>query len=180
MLDTDIICKFGRFGTSKGSILSNNQITCPTPNTKLNLEEIGEEPVKVEVAMNGQDFVTPKSVYFKFVGSKSPSNYGVAWFIAIIIGAIVLLFLLYFITKAFSGSEGGAGSAGAAGGSGVRGAANANAGVGLSGQKSYQGRPSESKLFPVLLSHTFRSLSKLEYGVKTLLEKREQIDTGRL
>ena len=152
MLDTDIVCKFGRFGSSKGSILSNNQITCPTPNTKLNLEEIGEEPVKVEVAMNGQDFVTPKSVYFKFVGSKSPSNYGIAWVIAIIIGAIVLLFLLYFISKAFSGSEGEVGNSGAAGGPGLRGGVNANANVGLSGQKPYQGRPSESKIFSGLLN----------------------------
>jgi len=81
-------------------------ISCPTPNTKLNLDEIGEEPVKMEVAMNGQDYMSTSSVYFKFVGSKSPSGYGITWIIAIIIGTIVLVFLIYFIIKAFSGSSG--------------------------------------------------------------------------
>jgi len=56
--------------------------------------------------MNGQDYVSSSSVYFKFVGSKSPSSYGITWIIAIIIGTIVLVFLIYFIIKAFSGSSG--------------------------------------------------------------------------
>lgn len=106
MLSTNIVCKFGRFGSSKGALISNTEITCPTPNTKLNLEEVGEEPVKVEVAMNGQDFATPNTVYFKFVGTKSPTNYGIIWILAIIIGAVVLIFLLYFISKAFAGTSG--------------------------------------------------------------------------
>lgn len=100
-LQQDIKCRFGRFGTSEGVLLSNNQISCPTPNTNLNLDEIGEEPVKVEVSLNGQDYSSNSNVYFKFIGSRSPSL-GITWIIGIIIGSVVLIFLIYYISTSFS------------------------------------------------------------------------------
>jgi len=100
-LQQDIKCRFGRFGTSEGVLLNGKQISCPTPNTNLNLDEIGEEPVKVEVSINGQDYSSSESVYFKFIGSRSPSL-GLTWIIAIIIGSVVLIFLIYYISTSFS------------------------------------------------------------------------------
>jgi len=102
-LQQDIKCRFGRFGTSEGVLLSKNKISCPTPNTNLNLDEIGEEPVKVEVSLNGQDYSSNSNVYFKFIGSRSPSL-GITWIIAIIIGSVVLIFLIYYISTSFSRS----------------------------------------------------------------------------
>ena len=82
-------------------MLNNKQISCPTPNTNLNLDEIGEEPVKVEVSINGQDYSSSNNVYFKFIGSRSPSL-GLTWILAIIIGSVVLIFLIYYISTSFS------------------------------------------------------------------------------
>jgi len=63
------------------------------------LSDISEETVNVEVAMNGHDFASG-TLTFKFIGSKS-SSHGFAWLIAVILGGLVLVGLLYLISKLF-------------------------------------------------------------------------------
>lgn len=101
LLDTEIACRFGRFGTSKGYLTTNKIITCPTPNSQVPSYEVGEEAVKLEVAINGQDFTTSENLNIKFYGTKSGFSRGVAWVIGIILGVIVLAGLIYLVSKVF-------------------------------------------------------------------------------
>ncbi len=98
-LTSNIECRFGRFGTTKGTLTNWNTITCPSPSTNMALSDISEESVNVEVAMNGRDFAST-TLTFKFIGSKS-SSHGFAWLIAVILGGLVLVGLLYLISRLF-------------------------------------------------------------------------------
>lgn len=70
------------------------------------LSDISEETVNVEVALNGNDFAQ-STLAFKFIGSKS-SSHGFAWLIAVILGGLVLVGLLYLISKLFQAPPPGA------------------------------------------------------------------------
>jgi len=100
-LDLDIICRFGRFGSTTGALIAHNQVGCPSPNTKVSLHEISEENVVLEISLNGQDFVKiPTS--FKFIGTNAyPSGHGFTWVMAIAVGIATLIIILYLFGKHF-------------------------------------------------------------------------------
>jgi len=102
LLDTDIVCKFGRFGSTAGALLAYNQIGCPSPNTVIPPQNVSEETVEIEVALNGQDFLQI-SIPFQFIGTKSKTSGSEAgWVMNIAIGGIMVIFVLYVLTRYYN------------------------------------------------------------------------------
>jgi hypothetical protein len=96
-----IACDFGSYGTSLGIYINTTAIQCLTPNTKLSLEDVAEDPVSFGVAINAQDF-TQNDLQYVFTGTKSTGGFGIIWLFAILIGACVLVGMLYVLSKLFS------------------------------------------------------------------------------
>ena len=69
-LELDIICKFGRFGTTSGALLAYNQVGCPTPTPRVDASSLSQETVQVEIALNGQDYLTVPTT-FTFTGNQN-------------------------------------------------------------------------------------------------------------
>jgi len=103
LLNTNIICRFGRFGSTSGALIANNQVACPSPSTRIAPEYLAEENVEIELALNGQDFIKV-SIPFRFVGTKPAGNNNnerTKWVLTVLMGGIVLVFILYVILRSF-------------------------------------------------------------------------------
>jgi len=99
-LDVDIVCRFGRFGTTSGALIDYDQIGCPSPNTRMEQTEIGAESVDFEISLNGQDFIK-YSKPFTFIGTKTTAQSSSAWMVMLLFGTATFFFLLFVITKSF-------------------------------------------------------------------------------
>jgi len=65
----------------------------------MSANDLMEETVTLQVSINGHDFTT-QNLEFTFYGTKT-TEHARAWFVAIVIGCLVLLLLLYLLYKAF-------------------------------------------------------------------------------
>jgi len=98
-MNYDIICKFGRFGSTVGALLAYNQIGCPTPKIT---EDIGQEMVDLEISLNGYDF-SKTYIPFKFIGTGYYTlNHGFTWAVSIFIGLAILVCILFVFVKALA------------------------------------------------------------------------------
>lgn len=104
-MNYDIICRFGRFGSTVGALIAHNQIGCPTPKIT---EDIGQEMIELEFSLNGYDF-SKTYIPFKFIGTgyyNVPT--GFTWAASIFIGLAVLVCILFVFVKALATpAEGG-------------------------------------------------------------------------
>lgn len=118
-LELDIICKFGRFGTTAGALIAYNQIRCPTPSTRIDSSSFAQEAVQVQIALNGQDYLTVPTA-FTFTGTGTGTGNGdgnqpvitdtyvttsessaADWFMPLVTAFVFVSFIFYITNRRF-------------------------------------------------------------------------------
>ena len=95
---TQIYCKFGDFGKTKATYISENIIKCPTPAIKTNLALIYEVEKTLSLTYNGKTFIENKGINIKFIGVLSPLVY--TWvLVGVVVGTSFMIGFVVFITK---------------------------------------------------------------------------------
>ena len=69
-----IVCRFGKYGTTEAEFLNKTDITCLTPNFKVEDEDIIYEEIPIEVSLNGGvDFIEAGKITLKGKKAKTTS-----------------------------------------------------------------------------------------------------------
>jgi len=103
-----IACKFGRFGQTKATFVNSTMITCFSPTTNIDRDDLYEETVTLQVAMNGVDFGEDSLIDFTFYGNGSWFGFTGVVVAILLLGAlfaaIVYFLYTYFLPRGDSGS----------------------------------------------------------------------------
>jgi hypothetical protein len=85
-----IVCKFGEFGIVPAKFVSKTEIATISPDTGMSRDDISEEKVALEIALNGQDFYRAGDFTFKGNGT------GI-WVILMWLGTIICLVVIILL-----------------------------------------------------------------------------------
>lgn len=95
--DYGIFCKFGKYGSTPGALVSPTEIKCGTPTIQKSPEDLDKETVILSVAQNGQNFNEMRSnCDFTFTGTGDGSSFW-PWILAMILIFILIIALLLCI-----------------------------------------------------------------------------------
>lgn len=89
-----IVCRFGQYGDIPAVYINRTQVRCITPETHILRKDIHDDPVPMQLAMNGQDFYDIGTYTFK--GTASGLWVVLMWLglVILIVAIIVMLGLL--------------------------------------------------------------------------------------
>ena len=85
-----IVCKFGEFGTVPAKFVDKHGITTLSPDTGLSRDDLNEETVDLEIALNGQDFFVAGPFTFKGNGLGF-------WVILMWLGTIICIVIIIIL-----------------------------------------------------------------------------------
>ena len=95
--DYGIMCKFGVYGTTQGSLVNSTLIRCPSPTDSESPENIDMSYVILSVALNSQNFNDNESQWeFTFTGTGTTSSFW-PWIIGILLALMILIFVILCI-----------------------------------------------------------------------------------
>jgi hypothetical protein len=92
-----IVCRFGKYGDIPAVYVNRTHIRCLTPETHILRKDMHEDVVRLELAMNGQDFVDIGTYTFK--GSASGLWVILMWLALVLLIVAILVMLGILISK---------------------------------------------------------------------------------
>jgi hypothetical protein len=86
-----IVCKFGEYGTVPAVFDSKTQIRCITPDVHIERNQLHENTVDLQIALNGQDFESAGP--FSFKGSATGLWLVLMWLAMVVMAALIIVLL---------------------------------------------------------------------------------------